>query len=365
MAKDDESRIGRRALIAAGVGGAAVAAVQALEAPGSVLGAQGGNAIIGAVNEGTDRTVFKSTQSDGVEGMSQVPTKSGVYGVNSNNSGYGVFGRNAALNVTGYLGGPGHGAWGETGVEKYSGVYGRATNGNAYGVSGSHVPSGNMGRLGDAVAGVEGQAKVGDGVKGETTAANKSGVYGVGGDATGYGVYGYNAKNGATGHLGGPVVGVEGISPGGDMKGQLGTTDAGAYGVHGPTKNAGWVGASGAGLVGVNGSNGSRGEIGGYAAGIRAFGAASVPALQVIGSVVLIRSGVAAVPKGKTSVQVSEWKAQGAVEVAIAVPIAYRPGIGVAATIVDGAKGTVTIYLTKAAPSNTPVAFFLFGRPPA
>lgn len=362
MAKDDETRIGRRALLAAGAGGAAIAAVQALAAPAGVLGAQGGNALIGKVNDGDDRTVFTSTQSDGVEGASQVPMKSGVYGVNSNQYGYGVYGRNSALNVTGYVGGPGHGAWGETGVDAYSGVYGRATNSKSYGVSGTHVPTGNQGRLGDAAAGVAGQSKTADGVKGETSAPNKSGVYGVSSDPTGFGVFGRNTKNGTTGHLGGPLVGVEGVGPG-DSTGQLGKQDAGVYGIHGPTKNMGILGGPGAGVSGVNGQTGTIGELGANGAGVRAYSAGASPALSVEGVVVFVRSGSAVVPKGKSSVQVSGWKAHGP-EVAVAVPTVYRPGVGVAATVVDGTAGTVKIYLTKAVSANTKVAFFLFGGPP-
>ena len=78
-----------------------------------------------------------------------------------------------------------------------------------------------------------------------------------------------------------------------------------------------------------------------------------------------VRAAVATVPKGKSSVRVSGWKAVGASEVAVATRIQYRPGIGVAATIVDGTAGTVTIYLTKAVSADTKVAFFLFGGPPA
>lgn len=168
-------------------------------------------------------------------------------------------------------------------------------------------------------------------------------MYGVNSDPTGFGVFGRNSKNDTIGHLGGP--------------------DAGAYGIHGPSKNEGTLGHAEGGVVGRHGSAGTAGALGAFAAGVMALGSAAHPALEVVGAAMFVRSGVATVRKGKSSIKVDGWKANGAAEVAVAVPVVYRAGVGVAATVVDGTAGTVTIYLTKAVSADTKVAFFLFGGP--
>lgn len=57
---------------------------------------------------------------------------------------------------------------------------------------------------------VNGESFKGDGVRGQSHAENKSGVYGFNSNKLGYGVFGRNTGTGYTGYLGGPTAGVYG-----------------------------------------------------------------------------------------------------------------------------------------------------------
>ncbi len=78
-------------------------------------------------------------------------------------------------------------------------------NGSGYGVYGQ--TSGSYGVYGRNLGG-------GDGIRGDSTSANKSGVYGRGENSTGYGVYGINVPTGNHGILGIPGSGVYGVGNG-------------------------------------------------------------------------------------------------------------------------------------------------------
>jgi hypothetical protein len=362
----------RRALIVAAAAGTAALAAQAAEAvvPDIVAGADGDAVKLGIDNGASGATWVttkggipslggRSTDGDGVAGHSAAPLKSGVFGSNASDAGYGVYGRNEALAVNGYLGGPGHGAWGETGMDKYSGVYGRAAKAGAFGATGMHGPSGNYGRLGTAGAGAEGHGKTGDGVVGDTSAPEKAGVVGAATDATASGVHGYNTVHGTSGRLGTPDAAVVGTGPGEVTSGTIGSSAGGVEGRHKPTGNAGWLGAPFAGAVASNGQAGTAAMMGHDLAGVYAHGTATKPAVYVEGTAQFGRAGVATVPKGQISVRVSglQWAIA---EAAVATLGAYRAGVAVAAAVVDRKAGTLTITLTKKVTADTPVAWLLF-----
>jgi hypothetical protein len=165
----------------------------------------------------------------------------------------------------------------------------------------------------------------GDGLRGESTGTDKSGVYGTNDDAGGYGVFGRNLANSNTGALGAPGVGVEGR----------------------------------------NGKSGAAGALGSATAGVLATGTDQALALVVDGRVALKRSGVAVVPKGNSSVRLTGLTIGLFGEVGLATLQAHRPGVAVAATVINAGAGTVTIYLTKKVTADTRVAYMLLVPGPA
>jgi hypothetical protein len=122
----------------------------------------------------------------------------------------------------------------------------------------------------------------------------------------------------------------------------------------------GSLGTKDAGVTGTHGSAGTSGALGTTKAGVHAQSIGANPALLVEGGMHLADGGTAVVPKGKDSVRSSGWKILTA-QAAVAVLQVHRPGVAVAAAVVDRAAGTVTIYLTKKVTVATPVAYFLFG----
>jgi len=245
-----------------------------------------------------------------------------VYGTSGHAKGYGLFGRTLVSKTTGFFGGPTAGA---AGTSPDGGTKGRLGAGN-FGASGEHVASGNVGILGHAEGGVTGNHKQ----------AHTVGVLGDGGG----GVAGVHLDEGTVGYLGTKTAGVTGSSK--------------------DEETSGIVGAKGNGVVDHNQKADTHGPLGAAEAGVRAISGGTLPALIVDGGVELLRGGVAIVPKGKISVKVTRPKLSFP-EVALAVLQAYRPGVAVAATVVDKAAGSVTIYLSKKVTVDTPVAFFLFG----
>jgi len=165
-----------------------------------------------------------------------------------------------------------------------------------------------------------GVSTTGDGLYGSSRGNMKSGVFGTNDDAGGYGVFGRNKANANTGALGAPSAGVEGR----------------------------------------NGMSGARGALGALAAGVLATGTDDAVALRVDGRVSFARSGVAVVPKGKSSVRVTGLTFGGVfAEYGLATLQAHRPGVAVAATVINAGAGTVTIYLTKKVTADTWVAYIL------
>lgn len=97
-----------------------------------------GLATAGVKAVGLDQTssglFAQSTGGDAVQGHAAASNRSGVYGTNSNGSGYGLYGRNTNNNNEGFVGGSG------------SGVWGRGT-GASHGVIGDASRSGNAGQF--------------------------------------------------------------------------------------------------------------------------------------------------------------------------------------------------------------------------
>jgi hypothetical protein len=167
MDGNETTKLGRRALLAAGAAGVAAAAAQAV-APGRVLAADGWEMKIGETNLGNHTTVLKTSGAhgfhsecdvgDGLRGLSDGASNSGVYGRSSHADGFGVYGRNSATGAFGYLGG-----------DKATGVYGSIEGSDAWGALGGSGDHSGMsdspgvyafGRLGKATAMVvDGQAK--------------------------------------------------------------------------------------------------------------------------------------------------------------------------------------------------------------
>ena len=162
MTAEPTGRLGRRAVIAAGIGGMVAAVAGALGRPAAVLAADGDPVKIGALNAGTQATVIDggpseglrgvSTGADGVVGEASVALKSGIYGQSSHADGFGVAGRNTATGAVGVLGGA-DGFWGEATLPIRSGAFGRSKDSMGFGVVGHNDVTGTEGQLG-AWAGV-------------------------------------------------------------------------------------------------------------------------------------------------------------------------------------------------------------------
>jgi len=336
MADDGTRTIARRAVIAAGAAGAAALAAQAAGAvlgPAAVRAADGDPVAVGKDTAGTAPTWVtaqgaspalggSSKTGDGIQGSSSGDAKSGVYGTSGHAQGYGLFGRNLVSKATGYLGGPGAGVEGTSPDGGTRGRLGMAS----IGAIGEHIASKNVGMLGHEEGGVGGASP-----------AAKT----VGGLGTWFGgAWGAHLDTG--------------------NEGSLGTKDYGVYGFTKDEATSGILGTKGNGVIGHNQKADTHGALGTAEAGVRAISGGALPALIVDGGVQLLRGGVVVVPKGKSSVKVTRPKLSFP-EVALAVLQAYRPGVAVAATVVDKAAGSVTIYLSKKVTVDTPVAFFLFG----
>ncbi len=115
-------------------------------------------------------------------------------------------------------------------------------------------------------------------------------------------------------------------------------------------------------MVGENPAAKTKGSLGTALAGVHAETSGPDPALLVQGHMRLMDGGVGTVPKGASSVRIPRPKPTG-VRAAVAVMQVHRPGIAVAAAVVDKVTGAVTIHLTKKVTAATPVAYFLFNTP--
>jgi len=387
MAGESTARVGRRAMLTAGLAGMIAAVVGALGAPRRVAAGDGDSVVIGKLNVGQSATWLHTTNHDGflsetdggdaLIGKCSADKKSGVFGSASVAGGFGVYGLHGPSGNAGALGSADNGvrglSTGMNGVEGRSagngtsGVAGFTSNAGGWGVHGLHGPSGNWGALGNADKGVRGYSKsgggvygqsdsgegvrghcgTGDGVVGQSNGANKSGVYAYNTHKDGYGAYGANVPAKTHGYLGGDKVGVCGV-----------VDDVVGCGVQGVN-----MAANGLGVAGINAAMGTSGSLGGWA-GVNAF--SSKPdsfALNVDGRVQFHRSGIATIPAGMSSVAVGT-AAGFALDLfpesrVLATLQTNRGGFYVQAAVPNVSKKTVTIYLNKKAPAAMKVAWFI------
>jgi len=331
MDGDETKTLGRRALLAAGAAGVAAAAAQAV-APAGVRGDSVNPVRLGHCNfasfpttvyngsvcpdfskSNDDAFAGASQYGNGLRGMSQHANRSGVYGESGDTHGYGVYGINVPSGAAGWLGSKDHGAYG----------YGK----DAEGVHGESVN--NYGVM--ATSGGEG----------------KAGALGTSSAADGSGIEGRNSASHTYGHLGGAESGVYGTSP-----------VAGAPAVAGEHPDPTGVAVSGTNTaLGSTGALGSRGTaLWGRAPhdldhfGIFVTGRAIFPTAQ----------GLLTIAKGSRSVS-AERPALTGDTLVLATLQQNRAGVYIQAAVADPAAGTVTIYLNKAVPAATKVAYLVLG----
>jgi hypothetical protein len=295
-ATEATGRLGRRAVIAAGIGGMVAAMAGALGRPAAVMAADGDPVKIGEMNAGTKTTFVSGGPGEGVHGVSagadglvgeaSVAVKSGVYGFTSHAGGYGVAGRNKATGAVASLGGPLNAVRGDLNRADVA-VYGENAHGGGQGVGGRNMANGSKGFLGGF-----------DGVWGETTQSIRSGVYGRTLHEDGFGVVGHNDLRGTEGHLGG-VAGV-----------------VAKPGLHGP-------------------------------------------ALSVEGPCVFRDAGVVMVAAGSSSVTVSGVGYEEIAPFVLATLQKYRAGVYVAAAVPNKPAGTLTIYLNKKVTTAIAVGYWV------
>ena len=388
MADVSTAKVGRRAMLTAGLAGMIATVAGALGAPRSVAAGDGDDLVIGKLaNVGQSTTWLHTTNNDGfhsktdggdaVVAESSAANKSGLYGFSTNGSGTGVFGRNNTTGSWGALGKPdkgvhgksasgegvfgqsdtGNGVVGQSGGAGKSGIYGSSSHATGWGVYGVHSPSGNWGALGRAAGGihggsnsgegVRGQSDKGDGVVGQSNGAGKSGVYAFNSNKDGYGAYGENLAASTIGHLGGKQHGVFGRAGG-----------AAQVAVAGEHTGQGW------GVAGTNKTTKCEGRLGGFT-GVLATADASSPAMVVLGRVMFGLSGVLTVPAGKSAATqdlTAGWlKPASVVHATIQT---NRAGLFVQAAVANPAKGTVTVYLNKKVSAATKVAWFILENAP-
>jgi hypothetical protein len=301
MTGESTARIGRRAMLAAGLASVIGTVAGTLGAPRRVAAGDGDDLVIGKVaNVGQSTTWLHTSNQDGFHsktdggdalvGECAKAGKSGVFGLNTNPGGYGVYGSNNVAGNWGSLGsadrgvtgasGPGEGVRGQSntgdgvagqsGGANKAGVFGYNTNAAGTGVFGRHDSSGNWGALGSADQGVKGYAKGGTGVLGESSSPG------------GWGVYGRHLPSGNWGALGRAAGGIHGGSTSGE--GVRGQSDKGD-GVVGMSSGAGKSGVyafnynkDGYGAYGENLAASTIGFLGGKQHGVfgQAGGAAQV-----------------------------------------------------------------------------------------
>jgi hypothetical protein len=258
-------------------------------------------------------------------------------------------------------------------------------------------------------SGLEGRSDVGDGLRGISKGAGKSGVYGYNSNADGYGVFGRNESGGTatTGVLGHTSCGVKGDSGAGEgVRGNSSSNNgvvgfsaaAGKSGVNGSNSNAAGYGVYGRntatnafGYLGGSNATGVYGSVAGSSAwgalggagdhagmsdppGVYAFGLlGQATAMVVDGQAKFLTSGRMTIPAGKSAATVSKvaW-GSGTVPLkllpnclVLATLQTNRAGLYVQAAVPNISKGTVTVYLNKKVTAATKVAWFVlnFGAP--
>jgi hypothetical protein len=359
----------RRALLAAGISGAAATVAAALGRPDVVRAGTDGDVVLGGDNT-TNRYTFIKNTTDNDVGIfiNVVGSSTGIFadtftgiGLHAeSDSGRGVYGQSGSdSGVYGYSSSAA-GVLGESGSSH--GVSGKGSTG--YGVYGTSTSQ--AGVYGDSAnhPGVVGHSDNSIGVSGSSP--NGTGVYGSSG--LGPGVSGYsNATNraGAVGQSGGDSTGVLGVSgsPVPDAPAKTGVfgeadQDATAKGVWGKS-------AAGRGVYG-EASNG-QGVRGYSASGAALYGSTSGAkagyALRTDGRVRFDKSaGLATVTSGHKTVTVTPGIDLTSTSAVVATLQGNPSGtIAVQAVAVDPSADTFTIYLNATAASDLKVAWHAFG----
>ena len=156
MEGNEKTKLGRRALLAAGAAGVAAAAAQAVGAPVKVAAADGDPLTIGRTNSSSSETILQvssstglsawSTGGDGLAGGSSLPDKSGVYGYSTSANGHGVWGRNMANDTNGGLGSGTRGVYGSCAASDGIAVMGESSHAEGVAIQGwNHAASTNGG----------------------------------------------------------------------------------------------------------------------------------------------------------------------------------------------------------------------------
>jgi hypothetical protein len=332
VAGDEGGRVGRRALLAAGVGGIVATMAGLLGRPIPAAGANSEPVRIGQVNDGSATTIvhtsgpegFKGQAdlADGLVGQSAGANKSGVLGFNTDPGGFGVYGLNNTSGNWGALGRPMEGIKGYS--KDLAGVLGQG------GAEGVHGQSGS----GDGVVGV-GNGPLSSGVRGTTTGS------------LGCGVWGENKPANTHGCLGGGGEAVYGEADG-----------ASTHAVRAIQRSPDGIAVSGWNKYGS-----TQGILGGKA-GVEAHGLSGSMALDVRGAARFDRSGVVTIPAGASSATVAKLGGGAPLvlrpgSLVLATPQTNRAGLYVQAAVPNVAKGTVTIYLSKKVSAATKVAWFV------
>ena len=188
-------------------------------------------------------------------------------------------------------------------------------------------------------------AGAGDGIRGGSDAAAKSGVYGYSANADGFGVFGRNTPSTATGYLGGKGVGAYGSS------GTAG--EAAVKGQH--SNNNGYA------VFGQNTAGQSMGALGWGPFALAGWAPVDTAhaALVVLGRNSFSRSGVATVTAGHSSVNVDGILGLGATSMVLATIQTNRPGVFIQAAVPIPASNRITIYLNRTVLLATKVAYFI------
>jgi hypothetical protein len=323
MAIDPNIPRGRRAVLAAGLGGAAAFVASALGRPTTIRAANGDPVLAGQANTATAATSVANTAGGtallAVSGTDVVAgaAKIGVYGyANQDANARAVYGKSLI----------GTGVWGNSDTGR--GLFGRSTSGT----------------------GVSAQTDTGRAVYGTSAATDKTAILGQSiGNSTG--VHGISGNVAPTPE---PETGVQGSA-------DQSTASNGVFGAS--TSGAGVWGATtgGLGVVGTANGDSLGSGVGVYGAGPVGVYAAGDPdgyALAVDGASFFSQSGFVTIASG-SSVVVTVAGGLRTDSMVLAVLQSNRSGIWVRATVPNATSGQVTIYLNTSVPGSTKIAWFV------
>jgi hypothetical protein len=192
--------------------------------------------------------------------------------------------------------------------------------------------------------------------------------YGVMGEGFngGHGVLGLGGSSGGAGVVGAAGTGGDGVQGSGDGSGSGVTGRGGNGGGAGVAGNGG--GSDGNGVLGIGAASGVIGGGRGngvygstslaVGAGVLAEHTAGGDALKVSGKASFSRSGTVTVPAGKSSVT-KPGVALTAASLVLATLQQHAAGVYVLAAVPNVAGSSFTVYLSKAVPASTKVAWFV------